>query len=155
QNAYHIALEVRTEEKGDSAGTGRGAIEEAATQICRGLNGFVRFIARSPQVLGKHKGADFLPVIFTTARLWTTDADLSLADVNNGNIDLTKSGFQEQSWVVLQYHMSPGLKHAFLPKEQPTELSDLMETEFIRTIPIVNSSAIASFLAWASNIDLF
>ena len=41
KEAYHIAVEVRANAKGDTNGSGRGAIEEAVAQVCRGLNGFV------------------------------------------------------------------------------------------------------------------
>jgi hypothetical protein len=39
-------LEVRSGEKGDVQNTGRGAIEEAATQVLRASNGLVEFLAR-------------------------------------------------------------------------------------------------------------
>jgi hypothetical protein len=43
QNNYHFAVEAKTKNKGDEAGSGKGQIEEAAGQLCRGLNGLIDF----------------------------------------------------------------------------------------------------------------
>lgn len=154
ENAYHIAVEVRTEEKGDQAGSGRGAIEDAATQICRGLNGFVSFLATHTRVLGDYKMADFLPVIFTTANIWASDGNLGKADLQSGNVDLSLAGFKRQDWIILQYHMSPGLRHSLGVSTQSHDLGDILEQEYIRSIPIVTPNGLESFLRWASNIEL-
>ncbi len=41
-DAYHIGFEVRSGLKGNSSGETGGAIEKAASQISRGLNGFIK-----------------------------------------------------------------------------------------------------------------
>ena len=41
ENTFHIGLEVNSCRKGDSSGEGRGQIKEAATQVCKHLNGIV------------------------------------------------------------------------------------------------------------------
>ena len=152
-DAYHVALEVRSGEKGDSTGTGRGAIEEAATQVCRGLNGLVATVLHQFQIPGDANNADFLPVIFTTANLWVTSADLKRSELVNGNIDLTKYQFEQKPWIVLQYHMSPALKYDLILKYSVDGLAGYMDCEYIRSIPIVSSSAIPEFFFWASRLD--
>jgi hypothetical protein len=45
--AYHIALEAKTGALGDPAGRGRGEIDDAATQVLRGVNGLIEAFARA------------------------------------------------------------------------------------------------------------
>ena len=110
--SFHVGLEVRSEEKGDSEVAGRRAIEEVATQILRGLNGFIDFLKANPQILGEKQSCDLLPVVFRTAQIWTSDVDLSSANLTKGEIDLAKAGFAKQDYVFYQYNCSPGLKHS-------------------------------------------
>lgn len=150
--AYHIALEVKSNEKGDS-GVGRGAIEAAATQICRGLNGMIEFVSENVSTLANSNGAYFLPVIFTTAKLWVSDIDLSSANVEDGNVDIEDANFNEQQWLFYQYHLSPGIKHSSSPINRPTTIGGFMDSEYIRTIAIVSASGIEPFLQWSSDTD--
>jgi hypothetical protein len=74
---FHIALEVKTGQKGDPGGSGRGAVEEAATPVLRSQNGFATFLARNPEFFDRARFdqpdkrglISLLPVIFTTAEL--------------------------------------------------------------------------------------
>ena len=151
-NAYHIALEVKSSKTGDKVSTGRGTIEDAASQICRGVSGFIEFLSRNTQILGEKDRAYFLPVIFTTAQIWSSDVDLNSADVVSGNVNFSKSECKNEPWIAYQYHVSPGLKHSCSPDERPNTIGQIMELEYVRTIPIVNSSGIETFLRWSSNL---
>jgi hypothetical protein len=152
---FHIGLEVRSGEKGDGGGSRRNAIEDAATQILRGLNGFVDLLKVNPQLLGEKQGGNLLPVVFTTAQIWTSDVDLSTANLTKGNIDLAKAGFTTQPYVFYQYNSSPGLKHSASPGDRSGGLGEIMESEFVRTIPIVNANGIEKFLTWSSNLQVW
>ena len=143
--AYHIAREVKSQEKGDPYGSGRGAIEAAATQVCRALNGMVHFVANNPQVLNDSGPAYFLPVVFTTARVWASNVDLGEADLLTGTIDLEGTSTEQRDWVYYQYHLSPGIKHRHPPTGRPINIEGLLDTEYIRTIPIVSASGVRSF----------
>lgn len=154
KRAYHIGLEVKSNESGDS-GSGRGAIESAATQICRGLNGMIEFIAENTQILNISKEAYFFPVIFTTAKLWASDVDLSSANLENGKINIEDADFIEKPWLFYQYHLSPGIKHSASPDDRPPSIGSIMDSEYVRTIAIVNSSGIESFLRWSSDTDFY
>ncbi len=156
----HLGLEVRSTQQGDPGGESGKAIEDASTQVLRGLNGMIDMLAKSKNYMlsdwvgEKVKGAYFLPVIFTTAHLWLSDVDLSTAQIENGKVDLSNSVFAEKDWLMYQYHQSPGIKHSSSPENMPSDLSKLLNTEFIRTIPIVSATGIASFLKWSSDFDL-
>jgi len=154
-NAYHIAVEVRSKGiKGDSSGETRQAIESAATQASRGLNGMIQFILGNPHFLAAGRRAHLLPAIFTTANIWVTEADLSTADLNTGNIDLSRSQFTKEPWIAFQYHLSPGLKHSYFSEERSSSLNSTMDADYVRTIPIVSPAGIEPFLRWSSAIDL-
>jgi hypothetical protein len=155
ENAYHLAKDIKSGQKGDDSGakTNEQAIEEAASQVCRGLNGMVEFFAKNPQLL-KDNTVSLLPVIFTTARIWVSDVDLSSAAVETGKVDLKDTKFQERPWIALQYHLSPGIKHTASPTENPASLHSFMDSEYVRTIPIVSPAGIETFLKWSSQIDL-
>jgi hypothetical protein len=152
ESIYHLALEVKTGEKGDPRGPGRGVIEDAATQVCRGLNGIIDFFKSHPQffqdksVVGEKSVIGFLPVIFTTARLWTSNVDLGLTDLESGKVDLSGVALEEKSWLFYHYPQSPGLKHSVAPLNQVTRLKDILFNEYVRTITVVGASGITDFL---------
>jgi hypothetical protein len=148
---FHIGLEVRTTEKGDPRGRTRGAIEDAATQVCRALNGMMDFFAGNTSVFGDARTVRFLPVVFTTARLYVSDVDLGDSDLQDGTVDLSDSDFREKPWLFYHYHQSPGLKHSVPPSKPTARLTEILYKEYVRTIPVVSASGIAEFLgsgAW-------
>jgi len=143
----HLGLPVRVPNvKGDSSpvGNNRNDIEDAITQVLRGLNGYINLLAGNRGLIG-NKTFTFYPTVFTTAELWVSNADLSKADLQTGNINLTKGDFQEVTWLWFQYNTSPGIKHS-LSFYNWEKLEDVMENEFVRTVAIVNSSGIRDFL---------
>lgn len=143
----HVALEVRTADSGDRAAEGRGTIERAATQVCRGLNGFIEYSRNKPEVLGRTAPAFFLPVIFTTARLWQGDVRLDSLDLNDGELELQDFGLRPVDWVYYHYPQSPGLKHAARSTAEDPDLRRILYAVYVRTIAIVRGSAIKDFLS--------
>jgi hypothetical protein len=140
---YHVGLELRQEgEKGDAYSSGRQAIEDAATQVCRGLNGLVNFCARTMAV----RTPVFLPAIFTTARLWVSDINLADADLATGTFPSNSGELKEVTWLLYQYNQSPGLKHAVISKDKMDGLEGYFYSESARTIAVVGASGIEDFL---------
>jgi hypothetical protein len=151
-NAYHIGLELKSSNRGDAEIQGRAAIEEAAGQVSKGLNGLSETLSRLFGQPGFVDRANLLPVIFTTANLWSTEDDLSLADIETGNLELNPQSFRPHDWLVLQYPISPGLKHGLQLKYAVDGLAEMLDYEYVRSIPIVNASGISEFLEWAADI---
>ena len=149
-NVYHIGFEARSNAVGDKAGESGQAIENAATQISRGLNGFIETIIRNEKLTEDVSQVDILPVIFTTAQLYVSNVDLSLADLQTGNVNLESGDVTPVSWLYYQYSLSPGLKHSVQPKQKGYSLATLLQWEYIRTIPIVSWSGVEEFIKWAS-----
>jgi hypothetical protein len=55
QNVYHLGIEVKSRQKGNPCDKGRGAIEDAAGQVLRGMNGLIQFFRRSPKANQERK----------------------------------------------------------------------------------------------------
>lgn len=144
---YNIGLEVKEPTRtGDGTGGGRGAIEDAASQACRGLNGMVECFAARAEMGFQ---AVLIPAIFTTAHLWGCDVGLaSGTDIETGKIKEDQMANVRPLKVVLyQYHQSPGLKHGLSRAEGPKTLGGILDFAYIRTIPIVTAAGIEAFLA--------
>jgi hypothetical protein len=90
--------------------------------------------------------AFILPVIFTTARLFTCNAELWRANLLDGNIDLDGCEIKEVSWLFYQYNQSPGLKHEVPSEHKKGSLSSFIASEFSRTIAVVSATGIEEFL---------
>jgi hypothetical protein len=148
ENIYHLGIEVKSVEKGNPCDKGRGAIEEAATQVMRCTNGLVEFLKRSDRARQEKKRIQLLPVIFTTARIWVSQANLGDADLLTGKLDLTQFPAEEKPWVFLHYSQSPGLKHSLTTTKTTSNdnfLIDALYADYVRTIGIVTASGIEDF----------
>jgi hypothetical protein len=154
---YHIGVEVKSDRKGNQGGSATGAIEDAATQVLRGLNGMIEhFMRNRPHKSLPSDSVMFLPVIFTTAQLWSSDVKLHEGNLQSGNIDLADASFKRVPWLLYQYHLSPGLKHEREIYEQhnhPPALEHILSSHFSRTIPIVSADGIEEFLKWSSHME--
>jgi len=83
-----------------------------------------------------------VPAIFTTAELWTTDVDLSTADLATGKLG-TDLKAQQVDWIWLNYNRSENLRPVL---QHPTNnfgvdvLSGRMPAEFTRSIAAICSN---------------
>jgi hypothetical protein len=147
---YHVGRSVRSDQTGDNGGRDSDAIEYAAGQACRGLNGLVEFFNARRVDLPKNEKLYFMPAIFTTARLWTTDVDLADAQIENDELKPDSISVKEVPWLWYQYHQSPELRHTAPTDEEdpvsPFDLAGVLKREFIRTIAIVTWNGIEDFL---------
>ncbi len=145
-SVYQRGIEIKGDTHGERGGDGRGQIEAAATQLCRGLNGFVDFMIKHP-ALRRDKDRVFgvLPVIITTARLWGCKADLSEASLKTGNLD-SPINVTSEPWLWYQFPQSEALKHSAKLASESANIGELLYREFIRPIAVVNSSHIQEFL---------
>ena len=150
-DGYHLALPIRTGQKGDEhpVRQSRNDIEDAASQVFRGVNGYIERLASDPQFIqagDKDSLVRIVPVIFTTAQLFASSADLSGADLETGRVNIAKGKFQRVSWLWYQYIVSPGLKHTREAVEKANALEKYFQSEYIRSVAVVNPSGIEDFL---------
>lgn len=151
--AYHLAFAIRTQAKGDedSKTARQSEIEDAVGQVLRGANGFVMHFDRRPHLLDDDQQVGILPVIFTTANLYTSDVKLDEAELATGKVD--GGSLTRAPWVMYQYAMSPGLKHAAISHSAAGDLVELYQAEYIRTVPVVSVEGILDFMVWASRFE--
>lgn len=152
---YRLSFELKSKAKGEGC-YGRGQINDAITQVLRGLNGMIEF-AVNELTKGNHalfkednKGtmyASYLPVIFTTAKLWVCDCDISEADLESGKVNLDEAKLEERKWLFYQYAQSPDLKHPYSIAGLDSDISHILYSDYTRTIPIVNAEGIKEFLS--------
>lgn len=152
---YHIGLSVKSQSaKGNSGGNSdHDAIERTATQLCLGVNGLIQLVASVKDMAMFHKA--FIPVIFTTATLWASEGKISKASLQDGNIDISSDDFEQKKWLLLQYNLTPGIKHSIATSQSSKDLSAFMDFSYIRTIAVVNSKHTKEFLGWLRPFDFF
>ena len=148
-NIYHIAVEAKTGSKGDGAGFGKGQIEEAAGQVCRGLNGLIDVFYKHGlinEVDNKEKEILFVPMIVTTANLYVTEDDLSLASIESGELGQHHLHVSKDKWLWYRYHQSPALKHEVPVRSGAKDLGEVLFYKYARTIAIVTPEGLQDFL---------
>lgn len=147
ERIYQIGLEIRSDGKGDPFSKGRGEIEDAATQVCRGMNGLIDLFANRHDVFwSDDKYVGFIPAIITTARLGATDADIADADLITGQVSNINPTLCDKDWLWYSYPQSPGLKHSLPYVEPSADLRLVRFQEFVRNIAIVSPNGLAKFL---------
>lgn len=170
---HHVACEVKTDETGDAGGKHIDEIEGALTQVLRGLNGLAEWMVANPGVLPRSssltganaanatpsrnrwvatKPIGLLPVIFATARLFSSDVDLSATDLETGKVTVTDKQLREVSWLHYQYYQSPGLLSTIPSAHVSETLIDALHKEFTRTVAVVSPSGIQEFLRQTSEL---
>lgn len=147
---YQVGLAVKSNQVGDKSGKTTDAIEDAAGQVCKGLNGLIEFFHSQRKKLPQGEKLYFFPVIFTTAKLWVTEADLASASIEKGELESGSVTLKEASWIWYQYNLSPALKHTVPTggedSRDPFDLSSALEQEFTRSIAIVSVKGVKEFL---------
>ena len=144
----HLGFELRTGEKGEGSG-GRGAINDATAQVLRGSNGLVDHLFPGPRAYrGDRRNVVFVPVIFTTARLWVAKGDLNAADLRTGRLSDDWGELIGVPWLWYTANQSPALRHKLPSASQgQLSLSETLHAECSRTIAIVGSDGIDTFLS--------
>jgi len=164
---YHLPFDIPSGEKGDAQGGSRDAIERAAEQVLLGLNGMIEFMSENKLLVNAQQKRWYVPVIFTTANLFTTDINLAVASLDKGDYEKGSVQLTNRPWVWLQYHQSPSLRHSspkfdhthavLDPHRRPAPtLGVILEREYARSIAIVSPSGIDSFLGrdfWLTSTD--
>jgi hypothetical protein len=145
----HLGVELRTGAKGEGSG-GRSAINDATAQVLRGSNGLLDHLFPEQRAYrGDKRSVVFVPVIFTTARLWVAKGDLSAANLTTGRLPEDWGELSSVPWLWYTHNQSPALRHGLPSASQaPASLSKTLHAEYSRTIAIVGSDGIDSFLGF-------
>lgn len=151
---FDIAFSVKSNIVGE--GDAKSA-NNAITQVLRGMNGFIEYLGKKENLLriehGKSYTPRFFPVIFTTAELWSSTVELKNTDLISGNLNLPIESLTNESWMLFQYNQSPPIKHSISIQHKSNKIFDVAQTEFTRTIAIVNPKGIKDFFYWMSHFS--
>ncbi len=145
---FHVAHEIQTDEKGDQSGTRNDEIEQAATQVSRGFNGLIELFGgkRARFLINVNQPLAFIPVIFTTAKIYASEAEVVASDLESGTISKLVPPLTSRDWIWYEYPQSPGLKHGIPDRNPMSDLVEIYYREFVRRIAIVTPSGISTFL---------
>lgn len=144
----NLGFEISTGEKGDGlSALNKSSINAAVTQVTRSASGFFNYFVKSyeHEINNSEIHYRFIPVIFTTAQLWLTDTDISMADISTGNLPADSIKAQKVDWLWFNYHRSENLS----PDHILGSLNKYISKEyyeFSRTTAIVSSNGIDNFL---------
>lgn len=156
KKVFDIAFNIKSNKEGE--GDTKGA-NDAVTQVLRGMNGFIEYLGKKENLLRiehtESYSPRFLPVIFTTAELWSSTVELKKADLNSGNLELPVESLVNESWLIFQYNQSPPFKHSISIEHNSNKIFDVAQTEFTRTIAIVNPKGMSDFFYWISHFSKF
>ena len=146
---YNIGHELKREDKGDKWEKRRGdAVEEAATQVITGVNGYIDHLHKHTRWVRCERLQTLIPVVFTTAQLFASDVELDRAELEDGKVPQAK--LKSVPWLVWQYPLSPALKyskHSQAPAfRDALNLQDVLELGFMRSVCVVSASGVEPFL---------
>jgi hypothetical protein len=108
----NLGFEINTGEKGDGISSpDKSPINSAITQVTRSASGFLNYFVNSYELKKSENDLSyrFIPVIFTTAQLWFSDADISIADLATGKLPPDSIKARKIEWLWFNYNRSGAL----------------------------------------------
>lgn len=125
-------------------------LDLAVAQAHRGASGYINRFRELAGRLSEFSTAVriVVPVVFTTARLWGSEVQLTASDLSTGRVP--SASFVQHSWVWLRQNISPDLKHD-LPGVSlaPGRWAEWTFHDYARCVAIVSVSGIDEFLGHA------
>lgn len=151
RGVYDRGFEVKTNKTGDGVGSHyNSAIESAVTQVLKGTKGYINYLCglvNEPDRPKLRPLTTFIPVIFTTAQLYTTDSDISAADLTNGHLLPDSITVKEADWIWFNHNRSVNLSHNVTVNEEFNSHFDRYFRDFSRSIAIVGPSGFNGFFS--------
>jgi hypothetical protein len=152
---YNLGLEIKTDEKGDAYGAQpKSAIDDAVGQLLKSSSGVINYFTNhgnsfnGSHVLKKGRPALFIPVLFTTARIFVTEAELGSASLETGYLPPNHVKLKETDWIWLNVnrgtHLAHDVKFQYSDPEEASRNHSFRK--FTRSIAIVGPDGIDNFL---------
>lgn len=138
-NAYHVAVAVRTKNRGNTEVHSTDEIEKAVSQACAGASGL------ADERLWGHGWVSIMPMMLTTANLFVSEVKLDESGLNTGDIEPSALVPKRVDWLYYQYPVSRGLRSWAHSRRPSQDLAQLADLEHIRTVPVVSAAAIKPF----------
>jgi hypothetical protein len=150
----NLGLEIKTGKKGDGTGNDRKSnINTSISQVSRGSSGFINYLcneSKDSQLLGLKVDVDyiFIPAVFTTARIFVTDANLGSADLEKGYLPKDSVKAEEKDWIWFNHNRSESLSHNVRFNYENNNHLPIYYREFTRSIAIVGPKGFDNFLKY-------
>lgn len=143
--SYNLSVELKTQGKPEGH-VSRTAVNDAGTQVLRGMNGLINHLYGPMATFSEPGAMIMLPVIFTTAEVLMSDADLGSADIKSGDLPKDAIEVHSRPWIWYTYNQSAAIRHDVESGDSSSSLSDTLLNSFSRSMAIVPSSSIEDFL---------
>ena len=88
----------------------------------------------------------FIPVVFTTAKLFTTTSDIADCELEDGRMRPDSIELQPVDWLWFNHNRSVSLTHDLSFNHGANKDVDIYYRDFTRSIAIVNYAGIGNFL---------
>lgn len=153
-----LGLEVKTGDKGNGQGRNdKSEINSALSQVLRNTSGFINHNRKLSIKTTNRKEIiyfHFIPVIFTTAKLWVSDVDISKGNIEDGKL-LDETKVKSVNWLWFNYNRPNTLAPDSF-SFQKSEFSPSPEHSlFTRSVAIVGVDGIKEFLSFNLGEFLF
>ena len=159
-DSYQVGVEVKdSQEKGDGCPSDQKPIAQAVTQVLRAANAFMQLCTENTAIVRQVSGdgpSRILSAVFTTARLYKTDNDLSIADLASGHLPESVT-FSPTSWLWYQHALTKSLQAQIqgrLVAEEMRDWTSYFLRSAVRSVAIVNSEKTWEFLDSVDKLPL-
>lgn len=152
EDGYHLGFELRTGKKGEGEFQQGRTISDAVSQVLRGTSGLINHLQDT--AIGQPKTTQlirFVPIIITTASLFTSNADLGEANLKTGNLSPDAVKVEPRDAIWFTHNRSPALKPnapSTTASSDFNQFSSALRNEFARSVAIVNADGLDSFMSW-------
>ena len=150
---FDIGFSLKTDQKGDGhpVASDNDALEHECTQSMLGVNGLIELLVKDEKFAKNFEGIDvftFIPTVFTTASLQTSDVDLRATELTSGEVTLSNPPV-DIDWLYYQFPQSPALKHGVQSLESPwsdrqDSWAEIVARDFWRTVVVVNAAGVVN-----------
>jgi hypothetical protein len=146
KSIYHLGFELKTGLKGDGIGGVKSNINSAISQVLRGSSGYINSIFKSHKIrnISPNTNYYFVPVIFTTAKIFSSENNIGVAKIEDGLLQKNSLQVSQNSWIWFNHNRSDELKHS-LPHSAIDDIYQKDSKEYIRSIAIVSADGIDNF----------
>jgi len=143
-----IPITTRKNKQGEKSYE-KDSVNESVTQVLRGVSGFINYITSGRQngiEIKKDRKQIIIPVVFTTAQLLITDADIATADLVTGKLPENQIKAKKTDWIWYNYNRSTEITHGLQMVGTASQGYSNLFREFTRTVAIVGPDGLDSFI---------
>lgn len=145
---YRVGMIVDTTKCGRAKTQRKDELESAIRQAVRGANGLVNYWIDNTPSLQPGDVRFVIPVVFTTAELIVTDVHLGEKTSLDGVVEAAELDPHVVPWLFYEFSIEPGLRHQRAQQLVARGgLEKVLERQYARTVPIVNTASIDEFLS--------